>query len=209
MGDFLGRGFSEAFGRRDYIELVFWCFGFLAAILALFIVSKWIKAGVARKVSRLSVFGMGFDDLEHMKRTGLISEDEIKMVRRRMSERILEAAKEDKIGDKNRFLAEQLAAQLAAGGSAPKASDPAVRPRPRGPVPPDLIPPQRSSPTDAGAQPRLARDLSKGAIDSTRRKSSDDNPVDLDSLHQKGIISDEEYDQLRNFFEEKKSGGAT
>ena len=89
------------------------------------------------------------------------------------------------------------------------ASDPAVRPRPRGPVPPDLVPPQRGSPTDAGAQPRLAPGPSKSTVDLTRREQSGDNPVDLDSLHQKGIISDEEYDQLRNFFEEKKSGGAT
>ncbi|MFH0794919.1 MAG: hypothetical protein V2A74_12910 [bacterium] len=209
MGDLFGQGWSQAFSRHDFVELIFWCFGFLAAIIVLFIVSKWIKAGVTRRVTRLSVFGMGFDDLEHMKRSGLISEDEIKMVRRRMSERILEAAKEDKVGDKNRFLAEQLAQQLAAGSSAPGSDNQAPWTRPRGPVPPDLVPSQGGSPTHAPPQTPVVPHSSKVKSDLSSGKSSGAKPVDLDSLRQKGIISDEEYQRLRDFFEEKKSGGAT
>jgi len=74
----------------NYSEMIFWTGGITVCIFLLFILSKYLKRRAQRQMSDLDTFGMDLDQLKHMRRTGLLSDEEIRHIRRNLSRRILE-----------------------------------------------------------------------------------------------------------------------
>ncbi len=179
----------------------------LATVAAFFIIIfiKIYAPFAARQVqNRQGVAGISMQDIERMRREGLISEDEFKQVRRKAAQRELEAGqKRQQIDLDRQILAEveinpeaarkllapqQLTeaqprdeaippTQPAAGPS----SEPAKHPRPgrlRVPPPPDLPAPAEE-------------------VDEIPDKSA--GKRDLDLLFEKGAISRAEYERLSKF----------
>lgn len=76
--------FQKAFQQGDFLELTFYAFGIFIIMLIGFLLAMIIKYYINKKIRAYKALTMDFSDLERMKRTGLISEDEVKKIKSNM-----------------------------------------------------------------------------------------------------------------------------
>lgn len=128
-----------------------------------------------RKPSRTTQLALDLEVLERMRRTGLLYPEE--------EERARAAIK--------KYLAQQLEQSLAG------------TPQEKSPLSPQQ-PAVETSQHLVGLMPEKATSSPQAACPSAPSKPSAENKaIDVEELHRRGIITDEEYQQLRAFFEQK------
>ena len=71
-------GFSKIIKDGEFITLTYYALGILIAMIILFLLARLLKNNINKKVRKIDVITMDLKDLEKMRRTGLISEDEYK-----------------------------------------------------------------------------------------------------------------------------------
>ncbi len=129
---------------------------------------------------------MNYDSLEKMQQTGLLSKEEFEQTRSAIKKQLLESIEEEE-----KKKEEEKAAPLTPKHPRDIAKEKAQQKA-------DTILPE----TKPHAVPELPADLYK----ETKKKSkkpSDTKPIDVEDLYKRGVISEEEYRKLKNFFENK------
>ncbi|GEM_PF-4693197 len=137
--DWSGSLFNNALARfPDLAEIVRWAILLPVLIIAIFFGRLVLRGLVNRRVRSIERIGMDFGSLDRMKGGGLISEQEYRLLRKKMAERHLEEVKAEKDAAK----AGQVLQAIEA--------DPALAPR--------LLPPSseraRQALADLGRKPR-------------------------------------------------------
>ena len=185
MGNYLD-GFSSALGSTTFTELTFYALGVLIATVFLIVISRLIRDLVSRNVRGIGTFSMTFEDLERMRRTGLISDDEYQRAKSRIAGNIAKSLEKD---NPNSEKASQALPSIVPLDS--------IKGLERDRV-------SRDSQTSPGASPGgPPRETRPPAPKNTGGKA----PIDIDDLLQKGLITPEDYQQLSEI--SRKKGGET
>jgi uncharacterized membrane protein len=175
-------------------------------IFILLVIFLMIYKPFARnKMKHIRPSGMTMGDIEKMRKEGLVSEEEYRKIRRKMSERevgevrakantemqkaLLDQAKVDPEAARQLWTPEELAqieARQAAAGTKPAAPAQSSRERPTlRPVEPSMN------------MPRVAQERRRA--EAPNQAGAPSQPGELDLLLQKGAISPEEYERLKKF----------
>ncbi len=84
-------GFLKSLGNSSFLDVLIWGIFVFISIIILFFISIILKKYYARKVKNIKVQGIDYKDLDRMKRTGLISEEELAVVKRKIAENFLKS----------------------------------------------------------------------------------------------------------------------
>jgi len=173
----------------DYImEMLPWALGVFVALVLLFIFWKIWRAVVSNRVRKIqTAAGMQFSDIDRMRKTGGITEEEYKRIRQAMARQTMQAMEEQRRIEAERSIFErarmnpEAAREFLRTGSAAPAADsgaapgeaPATPPNlaatpdptpPRKPLParpataPAAQPPPRRAPTPSMNMPRVVQE---------------------------------------------------
>ncbi len=212
----------------DYFNNLYFRYGGFGVLLIviLFLLRLLIRSAVNKRVKSIHADGMGFMDVEQMRKKGLITEEEYKGVRKRLAERQLKQMKEQEESKKtvellhavemNPELARTLipieskpnppSLQSAAIKSppSPSSSNPSHSPSPSSPPPPTFSTPSTAeqsseivTPGDPLSDPRYLKKIAPSPASTEKSKKS----KDLEDLFAKGLISREEYNRLATLYE--------
>lgn len=88
MNDLLTR-FSQLIGLQGMSDVVLWAVLITILMVFIFVGRFALRSMVNKRVRGINEVGMTFMDIEKMKRTGLISDEELKEVRKRLAQREL------------------------------------------------------------------------------------------------------------------------
>jgi hypothetical protein len=189
FGPFPGYGFHMSFGLYTNDAILYGGIGLI--LLGVLIVVKIIMRAVAEKnVRGVSRPTMTLDDLEHMTRTGLIDEDELRRAKRSVAEKMVEAS----LPRVSRPAEQSLELELAVIDSqTPAVAEPAEPspPSPKPAAPEEPQPPSAAAEPPAAA-PRPALTQSRGAV-----------PLDVEGLRASGAIDEAEYQRLKAYFDRR------
>ena len=207
--DNLPSAFSYLLG--DFPDIALWIIGFPVLALLLIFGRLALRSLVNRRVKATSTSSMGFGDLDEMRRTGLISDEEYKTMRSSIAHRAVDKheAKDDGMGT------EQMLAAIQADPSVAKAMITPGSQRARGPAagagreageaPP--VSPELPASVPAGARQAQPADSEDRIKESGILNSGD--PRELDDLLAKELISQEEYDRLASLMDQARQDKQT
>lgn len=82
-------GFIKALDDSSFVTMLFWGVGIFFGIILLFIIAVALKKIYDKRVKSIQVVGMDYRDLDRMKRTGLLSDSELAVVKKKMAENFL------------------------------------------------------------------------------------------------------------------------
>jgi len=88
MGDYF-TGFSRAVQNSDFIEMTYYAVGVLIVMAVIFLVAKFLKAGINARIRKISGFTLDFNDLKKMRETGLVSEEEYEKMKSSLVKRFV------------------------------------------------------------------------------------------------------------------------
>lgn len=200
-----------------------WVIGATVAFIALFLTLKIWRAFFSRKVQSIGVeTGMRFQDIDSLRRKGLISEEEYKKIRRSLASQESERDTDEREAERTQALMREVAVnpdaarkfltpeQLAeAQGSSRPAPPAASGAPPDEPYPPAAVPASMNNPRVVRARNEYRAQTAAGAGAPAAASSAPNSatpapagkPRDIDVLLAKGAITQEEYDRLRQFFD--------
>lgn len=181
MGEYY-RGVQRALERpeTDFVEMLLWGFGIFIAVLFVILISKFIKSLITQRVHQVRYYGMDFDELKRMLETGLLSEEEYARIRKKVAERLAEELAQEK--------------RAAAPNLSVSAQKPTARPT-AGWLPEASVPQGRE---------RVDAKTSVPTMPSSRGPSKSKKALDLDGMFKAGLITEEEYEKLSQFFRDKE-----
>ena len=212
-------------GGTPTTDLIIYGAGFVVAIVLLAIISKVMKLAAGRRVKNMTFVGMTLDDLERMKQTGLIDEDEIKKVKKSVSEQVIGSALPTTTAPPA-DLALQEALHEFEQEQVPVPNSPQTIPQP----PPNPAPATPELPPQPAPRPKpsLSDILREGEPINTnlshsipemeqappeappppepaKSGASSGMPLDIETLRATGAIDEEEYQRLRAYFKRRSS----
>jgi uncharacterized membrane protein len=192
-------------GVGDQSDFLFWSFIFfvLLIVLALFIII--MRAYSKRRLERKEDLVINLDDLSSMKKTGLITDEEMEKARKAVRKYYLQKIEEEKreASQKRdpltpltpREIAEQALMEKDTGGGEPDS----------GLLPLAEAESDKYTSLESSKEKPSEYPLPQAMPDKTKQKSKKEKPViDVEDLYAKGIISEDEYRDLRKFFENKQ-----
>ncbi len=156
--------------------------GIIALLLAIKIVSK---ALANRRIQGISHLSMTLDDLDRMRRTGLLDDEEYKRARSKLSRQFLES-----VEPKPALPAEvALQAELAKieGGARPPSGEPAKPSAPPAPRAQSAAPPPAA---DSAPRPDSPAASKRGPSLA---------PFDVEELRRRGELDENEYERLKAY----------
>lgn len=185
-------------------DLLFWSAVLIITLLVFFIAQKVVRYGIQSKVRSIHrELGIGPDDLDRMSKSGLLTEEERKKIQEAVARNLMRVTEESaRRKVQGKASAEQiLSASLRedeTGGREPAGKAPPQRKegsrfsqiQPLPSVKETETPP---SPTEGGRQHDALSHEKKGLAKPSAGKPA----VDLEALLAKGLITPEEYEQLR------------
>ena len=84
------------FSDADFMEVFIWGFIFVFIIIFLFILNRLLRLQIGSKVKRSQLpFGMSPADLDKLKETGQLTDEELKRIRHTLARKIVERAEEE------------------------------------------------------------------------------------------------------------------
>ena len=206
-------------GGAPTSDLVIYGAILIVGVIVLAIFSKIMKQIAERRTKNTTFISMTMDDLERMKQTGLIDDDELKKVKRSVSERMVSATLPTTSRPADLALQEALHdfEEESKG-----ASDSGEIPKPE---PQDLPSDIPAPPPAARKKPTLSDVLGDGELSSAPpRKNVEPKPIpaapmpppvsaksdsgaamplDIETLRATGAIDEEEYQRLRAYFKRR------
>jgi hypothetical protein len=182
------------------VQLFYLVFGLISgivAIVAMLLLKAYLRSRALRPIGGKSLDSMNIDDLERMRETGLLDEEEVKRIRQRLAQQFIEQ-KSARKSPAARLPVEVLLAQAeeeaqqSGDAEAPQSGDilleeSAVDPLSLG-VEPEVEPskPHTAEPKAAAEQPPAPRyDFDK--LD----------PIEIEELFHFGAITNEEYEAIK------------
>lgn len=170
-------------------------YGLIALILliGLVILMKIVRGVVGSRVQSLKMESMTFEDLGHMQQTGLLTEEEYRLIKKRMAKKMLQQsidpAKPEEKPKGEAALRSLLVEIEQLGPQAIVQKDPPVEPAPVTPDEPVPAPPAEST---SSPHPRLGP------------SAADKQLLDLEKLLVSAAIDEAEYKRLRDYFLKKQ-----
>lgn len=172
---------------EDFFEMLIYGVAFVFVVLLLFVVNKVLKVGVGRRVrDQHTPFGMSADDLDRLKQSGGLSDEELKRVKSAMAKKFLERAKAEEAARNMPAKAEILLAAAEQEVLRGKEPEPASAPPPtrptltRPPAAKESIPPAGPPPLPEKLQPLAGR-----------------SDLELEELIMAGFLTEEEAREVR------------
>lgn len=176
---------------QRFTELFIYAFAFAFLIILLFIISRGLKLGIGSKVKGMDLpFGLGPEDMEKLKKSGQLTEEELKRVKQAMSRQIVERAKAE---EAKRQLPEK--AEIALQAAEAELVREALKSKFQ--EPPDV---PSSPPSPAEPAPSLLTAPLSPALESMRHKSD----IEIDELMSAGFLSSEDAAALRRAREARR-----
>ncbi|MCX7014591.1 MAG: hypothetical protein NTW86_18915 [Candidatus Sumerlaeota bacterium] len=212
-----------SYNAADYArDVLVYGGGVALALIALFLFMKIMKASATRRVRNARAASMTFDDLERMRRTGLIYDEEYKLAKARIAERVVEESL-PKVSQPAETALERALEELPQEPNPPRAAPPAAAPpkqaaTPRkqaaAPATPSTAPATRPKPPAPEAPPAPPRPAApmpptvapSPAAPKRAALSAPSAPFDLEKLRAAGQIDEAEYRRLKAYFERKQGG---
>lgn len=172
----------------DFFEMLIYGVAFVFVVLLLFVVNKVLKVGVGRRVrDQHTPFGMSAEDLDRLKQSGGLTDEELKRVKSAMAKKFLERAKAEEAARNQPAKAEILLA--AAEAEVLRGKEPQTTPQNPPPVRPPLTRPAAvEEPEPPAEQPPLPEKLQPLAGKSD---------LELEELMMAGFLAEEEARQIR------------
>ena len=206
--------------------------GVALLLVALILVKIIAKAAISKKVRKVVSIGMTLEDLERMRRTGFIYDEEYQRARAKVAERVLESklpkstlpAETALQAALSELEQERATAQTAPSAPGPPgaargaqtppaaaAAQPAAAPppAPTPAKPPQAAPaPQPQAAALAPATPAKAPQRAPAAPSAapTPKRPQAPPPFDLEKLRASGAIDEAEYQRLRAYFARRRGG---
>lgn len=179
-------------------QLLIWGIIIVVSIVGLVVLMKILGAAARSRIHNTKAESMSFDDLGRMQQTGLLTEEEMKRIKQRMAEKMLEQAtprpKESKPGGEAAL--RSLMLDIEARGKEALAE-------PEAPASPQM--PREKPPAEAPAAPPMPSPGASAAETPPppQKTSPEKQMFDLEKLLASGAIDRAEYDRLRDYFSKK------
>ncbi len=183
--------FGDIQNIDQYMGMFPWVVGVTALLIVLFIFAKFWKAAVSHKVSNQTFLGMTVQDIDKMRRDGVISEAEYKTIRHKAAERELESSRHKDEAERERII-------LAEAEIDPDAARKLLKP--------EQIR-KSSAPAPAAAQPPAEPVTTAGWGDPLAGLAGPESgvapppaepPGELELLLEKGAITREDYERFKS-----------
>ncbi|MCD6386683.1 hypothetical protein J7M23_13030 [Candidatus Sumerlaeota bacterium] len=161
---------------QEQTKLILWYFFFTFLIIFLFLLVIFLRHYFKHRRRRSNSFMIDLTSLEKMQRTGLLSDDEIKRTKEILKKYIVETIDKE------------------------KESKP-----PLSPVQPDKLTAKKFKPSIPEVNAESKKPEPETApLQKTAKKKPEQRPIDVEDLYRKGVITEEEYNKLCEFFKKKK-----
>jgi len=183
------------FSQRNQVDLLYWVFAATVALVALFFLSRLVRNIFAHRARQIQEFGMDFDAVAKMMKTGLLSPEEAKRVKSVLARHFSQiyAGRQGVKTDEESGVPSRPQAAIAAAEPTPHQTAAAGSPKPTPPgavsVTPAAQPAPPSAPPAAASSPEASPADEAGEL-----------PLDVLDMYHAGMITDDELEALRRFY---------
>lgn len=211
-------GLAKSLEDSSFINVLLWGIAVFGIIIILFLLTIFLKKYYEKRVKSIYVKGIDYKDLDRMKRTGLVSEEEMAKIKKKMAENFLKSSIP---GDGSKEIQKILSPEVELAALNKKTTNDdktaadgkiSIDNKPFAPLP---VRTQRDVPIVEGSNLKPINfdeikqhdesSLKMKAQQKKPKKREEIKPLDLDELFANGLISEAELKEFRLLFNEIKS----
>lgn len=175
--------------EKDYLEVFIYGVVFVFIIVLLFILNRFLRVGVGNKVkTQQTPFAMTREDLDRLKQSGALSEEEIKHIKDTMNRRFLERMKEEEEARRKPAKADVIlteAEKEILGGGKPTPAGDAAPPRP---------PITRAAPAASAPPPPTVK---RTELPENLQPFASLSDFEIDEMRQAGFLGEDDAQRIR------------
>ena len=198
-------GFNKALEQSSFVSILLWAIGILIALLLIFFLTVLLKKQIEKKIRSIDIYSMSYNDIEKMKRTGLISDEEMAVVRRKITLNFMEKGKKEADNiEKQKFVMSDIDTEKARMLEI-SAKELNIEQKITPPISRTSAPPKIKVERPGLKEINLSAEDSKSFAHSLVPKKRDKiTPLNLKLMLQEGLINESEYQDLSEFFKSLK-----